>query len=108
MIDNHRIVKVFHDELVLDRQACSEMINTACGRSCPLQVTGLLSGDDFLLLTLEESGPHRRKYHFVPLEGDSAEELSAELTARFFAGFTMIGGFRLRDRHWALLSEEAK
>lgn len=107
-MSKNRTIRIYHNDLSQDAKACADMINTACSRRQSWRVTGLLSGDDFLLVTLEECASNRLKYNFVPLESVSADDLGAEISSRYFAGFTLVGGFRLRDNYWALLSSELK
>jgi|GEM_PF-4458349 len=100
----NRVIKIYYDDLTEDRDNCSAMINTACSRRQPMRVTGLLAGEDFFLVNLEECPPSRRKYNFAPMDGGTADELGAELSSRYFAGFTLEGGFLWRDVYWALFS----
>jgi len=102
----NRVIKIYFNDLTADRDECSAMINTACTRHQPMRVTGVLCGDDFLLVNLEDAGPKWRVYNFAPLDGTSAEELSTEITARYYAGFSLECGFMLRGQYWALLSSD--
>lgn len=108
MINMNRVIKIYYNDLTGDCDDCAELINSACCRQRPLRVAGLLSGEDFFLVTLEDCDAPPRKYNFAALEGGSADELTAEITSRYFAGFTLEGGFLLRGVYWALLSSEPK
>ncbi len=97
-----RIFTISFDELSVDPDGCGEALNNACRRPEPMKVSGVAVDEDCLLVCLETSEAHDLTYNFAPVDADNLEKLQAELSARYYASFSLISGFLLRESRWAL------
>lgn len=103
-----RIFTISFDELSVDPDGCAEALNSACRRPETMKVSGVAVDEDCLLVSLESSEMHDFVYNFAPVDADNLEKLQAELVARYYASFSLISGFLLRDSRWALFAQENK
>lgn len=100
----NRILKICVDDIIIDPEGNSDMINSACSRKIPMQVTGVCQVIDNILVVLEECEVVN-DYVLAPFESVNIDEISTEIATRFSFGFSLIGAFDLKDRKWALLKK---
>ncbi|MBN2640599.1 MAG: hypothetical protein JXR78_03005 [Victivallales bacterium] len=100
----NKILTISYDELSIEPDDCAAAVNAACHRGVSMRVSGVAVDRDALIICLEESPPHELVYVFVPLEAQNIEELRAELSARYYASFSLVSGFWLHETRWALLA----
>lgn len=103
-----KIIEFAITEILIAEEACSKMISKACMRSplTPHRVTGLCSNDEKVFVILEECLEDEKlpEYRFAPLSSLNEKDLTSEVSARFYSGFTTIASFRVEDRLWALFA----
>jgi hypothetical protein len=101
----NKILTISYDELSIEPDDCAAAVNAACHRGgVSMRVSGVAVDRDALVICLEESPPHELVYVFVPLEAQNIEELRTELSARYYASFSLVSGFWLHETRWALLA----
>lgn len=65
--------------------------------------TGVCQVGENLLVTLEECADNENfEYVLAPFESCNIDEVSTEISTRFFSGFTHLGGFDVKTEKWAL------
>lgn len=106
----NRLVYISFDELRVDHDACAAMLNGAASRSPRMYVSGLASDDRGVVVSMEESSGDTpvRVYNFALAESLEVEEFMAELSARYYAGFSMLGGFVMDGCRWVLYARESE
>jgi hypothetical protein len=99
----NKILKININNLIVNTAGEAEMITKACQREIPMQVSGLCQIGENLLVIFEEcdSIPDVN-YVFARFESENVDEITAEISARFYSGFSMLGGFDIKREKWAL------
>lgn len=101
----NRIVKIHVNDIAVNRQEMSEMVDNACLRKTPMKVVGLCQVRDQLVVSLEEiDKPSNLKYVFSPFPSENEEEVVAEIDFRYHAGFSIIGDFYIANKKWGLFA----
>ncbi|MDD5698998.1 MAG: hypothetical protein PHH77_10325 [Victivallaceae bacterium] len=104
-----RIIELNIDEILIAEQACSDLIAQACLRTPakPYRVAGLAANREkvFVILEPDSSGTPLPEYRFAFLSSLDGKAVSAEISARYYAGFTTVGSFPVDDKLWALLAK---
>ena len=99
----NKIIKIDIDDIIIDPAAESQMISAACNRQLNMHVTGLCqSGNTILIICEQESKKQQHKYVLAPFNSINIDEITAEISARYFAGFTTIGAFDIKNQKWGL------
>lgn len=103
----NRIIKVAVDDIILDPAAQSEMLTIAAAdRNPKMRVTGLCEINDTVLVVLEECDDDvALDYVFAPFKSLNEDEVVTEISQRYFASFTLLGGFDVKKNKWALFSK---
>ena len=108
----HRILKINVCDIVLDPAAQSEVVTNACRRKSGMFVSGLCCVGDELILLLESlgemSGLLGDEYVFAPFDSENVDDVVAEIGVRYFADFSLVGGFDIKRAHWALFRRAAR
>jgi hypothetical protein len=103
-----KIIEFNINEILMAERACSELITRACLRTpvTPRHVTGLCSSEDKVFVILEDCPEDipLPEYRFAFLSSVDKDEVGAEITLRYYAGFTTIGSFVVEDKLWALFA----
>ena len=101
----NKILKLNISDIIIDPARESEMITKACNRKVNMGVTGVCQCGDYLLLALEESDIIKNLvYILAPFNSVNVDEIATEISTRYFAGFSTIGGFNLKSEKWALFT----
>lgn len=105
-----KIIEFNINEIVLEEKACSDLIMRACLRSpvTPRQVAGICSSRDKVFVILEAcpddvSLPLYR-FALLSASANDAAEISSQISARYYAGFTTLGSFTADNQLWALFA----
>lgn len=99
----NRIVKISIDDLIVDPEGQSEMISRICHREIPMRVTGICQIGETLLLALEKkTSSDEVKYVFSSFCSVNSDEIIAEISTRFYSGYSLIGGFDVKLEKWGL------
>ncbi|OGV52097.1 MAG: hypothetical protein A2017_10685 [Lentisphaerae bacterium GWF2_44_16] len=98
------IIKINTDEILINPDEVSQMLNTACRRHKEaMRVYGCCRTGNTLLLTMEETpGLPPLNYVFAQFPSMNEDVITGEINNRYFAGFTTITGFRIKDLMWGL------
>jgi hypothetical protein len=105
----NKILKLNISDIIIDPARESEMITKACNRSVKMNVTGICQCGDYLLIALEESDLSKDcTYVLAPFNSVNADEIASEISTRYFAGFSTIGGFDLKNEKWALFATSSE
>lgn len=103
-----KIIEFNINEILLAEKACSNLIKKACLRTpvTPHHVTGMCSSIDKVFVILEQCNENITlpEYRFAPLSSLDEKDISAEISSRYYAGFTCIGSFVVDDKLWALFA----
>ncbi len=101
----NRILTLTVNEILLDYQAASKVVNDACAHQLQMEVTGCCVCGETLLITMEEC-PHpcRYEYVFATFPSVDTESVIGEISSRYFAGFTTIAGFPAGKDYWGLFA----
>ena len=105
-----KIIEFNINEILLSEKACSDLITRACLRTpvTPWHVTGLCSSKYKVFVILEQC-PHDLplpEYRFAPLSSIDEKAVEAEISARYYAGFTTIASFMVENKLWALFANK--
>ena len=104
----NKILQISIDDIIVDPAGQSEMITTSCSRpTSAMRVTGLCQVGDKLLLALEhdETG-ETLNYVVAPFNAENIDEIVAEISTRYYSGFSLIGGFEVKTENWALFAQK--
>ena len=105
-----KIIEFNINEILIAEEACSTLITRACLRTpvTPRHVTGLCSNKDKVFVILEElpTDIPLPEYRFAPLGTMDEKNVTSEISARYYAGFTTIGSFMVDDELWALFANK--
>lgn len=103
----NRIVKINLADILVDAKRVSEIINEACRHRQPAKVVGCCRTAKNLLVFLEPVETVGEEiYHVAPFPSRNESEVVAEVSSRYFAGFSTIGGFDVDDDgKWGLFAE---
>ena len=103
-----KIIELNINEILLNEKACSGLIRKACLRApgTPYYVTGMCStpGKVFVILEPSKEDIDLPQYRFAPLSSLDEKNISAEISSRYYAGFTTIASFVVDDKLWALFA----
>ena len=101
----NKISKLTTDEIIIDPAGQSEMITSACNHNTKMYVTGLCQSGDYILIALEEwNDINNLSYILAPFDSLNVDDIITEISKRYFAGFSLIGGFELKSDKWALFA----
>ena len=104
-----KILKVNVNDIIYDYRQASEIVCKACNRQIPMEVKGGFVKDVNVILCLEEvfdkKQENYKKYIFSPLKDPSENGIIAEISSRFYAGFTTIMCFEINEKPWGLFAE---
>jgi len=98
----NRIITISYNEFSIDPNNCGALVNAACHHQTPMLVSGVAVEPDHLIIALESTMATPMEYNFAPVEAESQDDYLAEISARYYAGFSLICGFQVRDKRWAL------
>ena len=103
----NKILQISIDDIIIDPAGQSEMITESCSReTSSMIVTGLCQVGDKLLLALEQNETEEGlKYILAPFNSENIDEIIAEISSRYFSGFSLIGGFEVKSEKWALYAQ---
>ena len=103
----NKILQISIDDIIINPAEQSEMITESCSRSTSaMKVTGLCQVGDRLLLALEpDEDGEPLKYVVAPFNSENIDEIIAEISTRYFSGFSLIGGFEVKSEKWALFAQ---
>ena len=103
-----KIIEFNINEILLAEKACSDLITRACLRTpvTPRHVTGLCSNKNKVFVILEQCRNDfpLPEYRFAPLSSIDEKDIGPEISARYYAGFTIIGSFVVENKLWALFA----
>ena len=106
----NKILKINLKDIIYDYREASEIVNKACNRLVSMEVKGgFIKGNDVILLLEEkfdDKNDNYKKYIIAPFSGLSEDAVTAEITSRYFAGFTTILCFESEDKAWGLFAEK--
>lgn len=99
----NRIIKISINDIIVDPEAQSKMLSAACLREIPMEATGVCQVGDNILVTLEQCSEEKNvEYVIAPFSSYNIDEITTEISTRFFSGFSLIGGFDVKMEKWAL------
>lgn len=99
----NKIVKIHVNDLLSDSQNASEMLSKACRHQHPMRVVGCCKTGDVLVFSLEPVVSNENKtYVFAPFPSSDQDDIVAEISSRYYAGFSTITGFLIDDNFWGL------
>jgi hypothetical protein len=105
----NKILKINIKDIVYDYSQASEIVNKACSRQVPMEVKGGFVKDLNIILSLEQikddEKENYKNYIIAPLPGLAEDVLTAEISSRYYAGFTSILFFEYQDKMWGLFAE---
>ncbi len=103
-----KIIEFNINEILLTEKACSDLIRKACLRTpvTPHYVTGMCSTPHKVFVILEPSKEDidLPQYRFAPLSSLDEKDIDAEVSMRYYSGFTTIASFIVDDKLWALFA----
>jgi len=103
----NKILKISINDIIIDPARESEMISKACTRKIHMRPTGLCQSGETLLVILEENTQSEDyTYVLAPLSSTNIDEIIGEISARYFAGFSMLGAFDVKSEKWALFEKK--
>lgn len=100
----NKIIKINVDDIAINPEDQSNMITMACDRDIKMQVSGICQVNDNILISLEACDISS-VYQLAPFDSINIYDIATEIHTRFSFGFSMIGGFDLKNRKWALLKK---
>ena len=105
----NKILKINVKDILYHYCQASEIVNKACSRQIPMEVKGGFINDNNIILSLEQKfddeKDNYKNYIFAPFSGLAEDAVIAEITSRYYAGFTTILCFELQDKAWGLFAE---
>ena len=104
----NKILQICIDDIIIDPAAQSEMITDSCSRATSaMKVTGVCQVGDNILLAMEpDEDGEPLKYILAPFNSENIDEIVAEISTRYFSGFSLIGGFEVKAEKWALFAQK--
>ena len=104
----NKILKINTNDIIIDPARESEMITKACNRTIKMRLTGICQCGETLIAAMEEdeSAP-AMIYVLAPLNAENVDDITAEISSRYYAGFSTIGGFDLKSEKWALFAKKS-
>jgi hypothetical protein len=106
----NKILKINFKDIIFDYRQASEIVNKACNRQIPMEVKGGFTKDVNIILFLEQKfddeKDNYKNYIFAPFPGLAEDIITAEITSRYYAGFTAIICFEIEDKVWGLFAEK--
>jgi hypothetical protein len=101
----NRILKIHVNDLLDNPREASAMVNTACSHKRKMAVKGCCKYRKNIILSLEETEtPHDYEYIFAQFPEDAEDGIIAEIDSRYYAGFTVLAGFRMKGAYWGLFA----
>ena len=99
----NKIVQINIDDIVIDPQSMGEMLTDCLKRKRTVRLAGACDIGGMLVVSFEDS-PARVKSEFVfaPFADVSCDGVSAEISSRYTAGFSLRSSFRSGDTVWGL------
>ncbi len=108
----NKILKINLKDVLYDYRQASELVNKACNRQIPMEVKGgFVSGNDIILFleqVMDAEKDSYSNYIFSIFEGIAEEEILAEVSSRYYAGFTGIICFEIENRFWGLFGKRVQ
>ena len=105
----NKILKINVKDILYDYRQASEIINKACNRQIPMEVKGGYIKNDNVILSLEQKfddeKDNYKNYILAPFSSLIEDAITAEITSRYYAGFTTILCFEVEDKTWGLFAE---
>ena len=105
----NKILKINFRDIIYDYREASEIVNKACNRQIPMEVKGGFIKGNNVILSLEQKFDNEKdnykKYVFAPFPNLVEDAVTAEITSRYYAGFTTILCFEFEDKIWGLFGE---
>ena len=105
----NKILKINLKDILYDYQQASEIVNKGCNRQTHMEVKGGFIKGDNIILTLEQKfdgeKDNYKNYIFAPFSDLAEDAVTAEITSRYYAGFTTIFYFEFEDKAWGLFAE---
>jgi hypothetical protein len=103
----NKIIKLNTDNIIIDPAGQSEMITNACNHNTKMNVIGLCQSGDYILVTLEEEETFKDlTYVLAPFNTNNVDEISTEISTRYFAGFSFLGGLDVKAEKWGLFAQK--
>ncbi len=108
----NKILKINISDIIIDPARESEMITNACIRSIHMRPTGVCQFGDAILIVMEKCNSENYDskqnyiYTLAPLNSANLDEVIAEISSRYFAGFSILGGFDVKNEKWALFEKK--
>ena len=105
----NKILNININDIIIDPARESEMITNACKRSTHMHPTGVCQCGDAILVVLEKSNSEQDfTYTLAPFNSANIDETIAEISSRYFSGFSMLGGFDVKKEKWAIFEKSTK
>ena len=105
----NKILKININDIIIDPARESEMITKACNRTIKMRLTGICQCGETLIIAMEEDeASPSMAYILAPLNAVNIDDITSEISSRYFAGFSTIGGFNLKSEKWALFAKQSE
>ena len=105
----NKILKVNIKDILYDYRQASKIVCKACNRQTPMEVKGGFLNGSNVILCLEQKYDYERdsykNYIFSSFPGLDEDSITAEITSRYYAGFTTILCFEVQNKIWGLFAE---
>ena len=103
----NKILQISIDDIIINPSEQSDMITRACRHSGGMVVTGLVQVGERILITMEPNKTENEySYILAPFNSENIDDITAEISTRYFSGFSLLGGFELKSSKWALFAKE--
>ena len=106
----NKIIQINVDDIIIDPAGISEMITNACCHKIRMQVSGVCQTGDNILIVLDEESFCEKEYQYIlaPFESGNVNDITGEISSRYFSGFFFVGGLDIKSEKWALFRTESK
>lgn len=101
MPDTIRIFELPIDEIIIDPEGCSGMLNRTLKRT-GRKVAGICTDGTRVFVSLTPDAGMTGTFRFAELAPPERNHIDAEISARYTAGFIAIGSFPTAENIWAL------
>ena len=104
----NKIIRISVDDIIIDPAGISEMITNACCHQIKMQVSGVCQTGDNILIVLDEEifCEKQQQYVLAPFESVNINDITGEISSRYFAGFSFVGSLNIKSEKWALFRAE--